>query len=139
MDVEEIAVLLYLISKKRNKKRKQYWVHPLLRERLTMGLFHTYFTDLQQHDDKFFNYLRMSKSSFEELLRKLSSSITGTVTKFRLCISAKEKLVATLSGRSGQRLNTARKCVASISLAAAAWCSRWPRAARCAYSMAISY
>ncbi|VVC86693.1 unnamed protein product [Leptidea sinapis] len=51
----------------------------------------------------------MSKSSFEELLRKLSSSITGTVTKFRPCISAKEKLVVTLrylaSGCSFRELN----------------------------------
>nr|CAI5838145.1 unnamed protein product [Callosobruchus analis] len=52
--------------------------------------------DLQQHDDKFFNYLRMSESSFDGFLQKLSPAVSGTTNKFRPCISPKEKLVITL-------------------------------------------
>ena len=44
------------------------------------GVHHTLFNDLCADEKKFFNYFRMSKPSFEELLSYVRRDITGTTT-----------------------------------------------------------
>ncbi|KAL4126514.1 hypothetical protein QTP88_010736 [Uroleucon formosanum] len=98
MEVEELACVAYLCSKvvRKRKKKRKFWVHPLLSDRSTKGLFNLFYNDLRKHEDKFFNYLRMSIKSFDELLELLQQDLTGQQTNMRECISPVEKLVVTL-------------------------------------------
>ncbi|MGL5028831.1 MAG: hypothetical protein ACRC6C_01750 [Wolbachia pipientis] len=96
---EEDDLLLILLLRKRvhwkKKAKRKLWVHPLLSERVQKGLFHTLYDDLQD-DKKFFQFFRMSKSSFDELLSILQVDISGEDTIMRRCIPAEEKLALTL-------------------------------------------
>jgi len=98
MEVEELACVAYLYSRvvRKRKKNRKYWVHPLLSDRSTKGLFNLFYNDLRKYEDKFFNYLRMSVNSFDELMEKLQEDLTGQQTNMRECISPLEKLVVTL-------------------------------------------
>jgi hypothetical protein len=51
-----VAYLCSKVLRKRKKKRK-FWVHPLLSDRSTKGLFNLFYIDLRKYKDKFFNYL----------------------------------------------------------------------------------
>jgi 3'-phosphoadenosine 5'-phosphosulfate sulfotransferase len=92
MDSVEEAVLLALNSSKAKKKRKprKHWVKHLLSTRLHKGLFHSLYDDLRQDDEQFFNYFRMSKKSFDELLSVLEEDISGRNTVMRRYIPAEE-------------------------------------------------
>lgn len=97
MDVEGIvAVALWIQKKKKLKKKNKYWVHPLLQERRSKGLFNIFFSDLRQYEHKFFNYVRMSVKSFDEMLDVLRPLIAGQDTNMRPCITPEEKLLVTL-------------------------------------------
>ncbi|CAK1592280.1 unnamed protein product [Parnassius mnemosyne] len=99
MDVEELAIVaaLLIIKRKTNKKKsKEYWVHPLLEERRSKGMFKIFYEDVRKYPRKFFNYARMSVSSFDVLLCLLKPHITGIDTNMRPCISPEEKLFITL-------------------------------------------
>jgi hypothetical protein len=74
-------VVLYTIYKRKygveKKKRPQrlYWTHPMISDRFFTGHFYLKHPQLQKYPDKFFNYYRMSKSSFEELVHKLRGTL----------------------------------------------------------------
>jgi hypothetical protein len=90
-------IFAYLVYKKyvlKNKRR--YWVHPFTNLRLTKGLFYTYFENLRERPDKFFNYFRMSIKTFDELAVKISMKIKSTDTHLRLSIPPLEMLAVTL-------------------------------------------
>jgi hypothetical protein len=100
MDDElDVAIFLYLslklILKKRTKKRK-WWVHPINSTRLSHGCFYTLYPLLRQDPVRFFNYFRMSQSSFDELLTEIKDSITLQNTNMRSAIPSEEVLVLTL-------------------------------------------
>lgn len=99
MEVEELACVAYLCSKvirRRNKKKRKFWVHPILSDRSTKGLFNLFYSDLRKYEDTFFNYLRMSIKSFDKLLELLQQDLMGQQTNMRECISPVKKLVVTL-------------------------------------------
>ncbi|CAF4890047.1 unnamed protein product [Pieris macdunnoughi] len=101
MDVQKIitlTVLVYLLRKRKRKisRKRQFWVHPLLCERKTKGLYYTYFLDLKMYEKRFFNYMRMSTNTFNLLLDTIKPKITGTGNNYRKCIPAEEKLVITI-------------------------------------------
>lgn len=97
MDVEEAAIVALLIKRKKNKRKsREYWVHPLLQERRSKGMFKLFYEDVRKYPRKFFNYARMSVRSFDELLCLLKPHITGTDTNMRPCVSPEEKLCITL-------------------------------------------
>jgi len=50
------------------------------------------FENIRRYPENFFEYYRMSVSSFYELLENLRSHITKTTTKFRIPICAEERL-----------------------------------------------
>ena len=99
MDVDiDDFIVVYLELKKRNatKKKKKQWIHPLMEERPTKGIFNSYFADVRKQPDRFFQYTRMSIASFDYLLEKLTNAIQGMDTPMRLAITPEEKLVITL-------------------------------------------
>ena len=68
MDFVESAAVCALLLRIRAKRRKRFWVHPLVSQRLLKGQFHKLYEDLRMHPMKFFGYFRMTSSTFDELL-----------------------------------------------------------------------
>ena len=54
------------------------------------------FEKLKSHDPKFFNYFRMSVSTFVFLVMRLSDRIRGQDTAMRACVPPKEMLAVTI-------------------------------------------
>lgn len=69
----------------------------LKKKRLKTSLFYTLFLkEIQDDESKFFNFVRMSKNSFYELLDLIKGAITKQDTVMRRSITPEEKLVITL-------------------------------------------
>lgn len=88
--------LLLLLRKKKRKRNRTMHVHPLLVERSSKGLYHTLYGDLRQDNKMFFQYFRMSKDSFDELLENISHNIIKIDTMMRTSIPPEERLALTL-------------------------------------------
>ena len=54
------AILLEVERRRRRSRRRRYWVHPIIANRDERGQFIILYEDLRGHEDKFFNYTRMS-------------------------------------------------------------------------------
>lgn len=89
---------MYLYSRNRRAKKKngKFWVHPLIADLSAKGLFNLFYCDLRKYEEKCFNYLRISISSFDELFDILKDDLTGQHTNMRDCISPVEKLIVIL-------------------------------------------
>lgn len=98
MDVEEAICLwiLYRRLRRRRRRQRRYWVHPILSERLSSSLYNTLYPDLRLHEEKFFNYFRMSVASFDFLYDCVENDLKPSEDAIRYCISPKEKLIVTL-------------------------------------------
>jgi hypothetical protein len=62
-----VAGLLLLEDVERNEKtsrKKQWWTHPTLSHRLSIGNFHTSFNNHRIYTEKLFQYYRMSVTSY---------------------------------------------------------------------------
>lgn len=82
MDFIETAVITALILRKRkNNRQKRFWVHPIVSGRLTNGQFYKLFDSLSEHPDKFFQYFRMSNTSFDYLLSLVKKQIIHQDTR----------------------------------------------------------
>jgi hypothetical protein len=68
MDFVEAVAVCALLLRIRTKRRKKFWVRPLVSQRLLKGQFHRLREDLRVHPKNFFGYFRMSCSSFDEML-----------------------------------------------------------------------
>jgi hypothetical protein len=77
------------------KRKRSLHVHSLLRDRLEKGLFYTLYDDLRQGDRKFFQYFRMSKTSFDELLENVKEEITEMGRILRRAVPTEEKRALT--------------------------------------------
>lgn len=98
MEVEEVVCLwfLYRRYKRQKQRQRQYWVHPILRDKVTHGMFVTLYPKLREYEPKFFNYFRMSIKSFDDLLELIKDDIAPSSQCVRDTISPEEKLVITL-------------------------------------------
>lgn len=90
-----VLYLLYLRRKRRNKQR-QLWVHPIIKVRYLEGTYYTLFEKLASDENKFFNYFRMSKNTFDYIVNKLTDIIKKQDTRFRMAISPEEMLAVTI-------------------------------------------
>lgn len=97
MNREQIlGLLLFRRRMKRRRKNRLIWVHPINERREEVGAFYTLFEQLRQDDTKFFNYFRMSMTSFDGLHGRLKDTIQRKNTKMRNCIQPVEMLAITL-------------------------------------------
>ncbi|PIO27718.1 hypothetical protein AB205_0071170, partial [Aquarana catesbeiana] len=80
----------------RRSRRHRFWIHPVITQRERRGQFWVLYNDFRAHEDKFFNYTRMSIRSFDELLALLSSHLEQQNTSFRRSIQAVDRLIITL-------------------------------------------
>lgn len=78
------------------QKQRRYWVHPMNNNREHDMRFQLFYANLKKYPEKFFNYYRMSVSSFEELLEKVRPNLTKETTHLRNPITPEEKLTVTL-------------------------------------------
>lgn len=95
---EEVLVLALLIKRKyrRQRRYRKYWIHPLLISREKYGHYFTLYKELRENGAKFYNYFRMSLSSFDELHGLLKNDLLRQNTHLRNCISPEERLMITL-------------------------------------------
>ncbi|KAJ4449246.1 hypothetical protein ANN_00643, partial [Periplaneta americana] len=80
----------------RNRKRREFGVHPINRERGIFGEFHHLYGELRRFPDRFFEYSRMSIQTFDFLLNKIKARLQKQVTNFQRPISPTERLTITL-------------------------------------------
>ncbi|XP_040199369.1 protein ANTAGONIST OF LIKE HETEROCHROMATIN PROTEIN 1-like [Rana temporaria] len=90
------AILMEVERRRRRSRRRRYWVHPILANRDERGQFIILYEDLRGHEDKFFNYTRMSITSFDELLGLTYHSLERQNTCFRASIQPAQRLLITL-------------------------------------------
>ncbi|XP_026821629.1 uncharacterized protein LOC113560047 [Rhopalosiphum maidis] len=77
-------------------KRRRYWVYPIHSSNEHDIRFQVFYDNLKKYPEKFFDYYRMSISSFEELLEKVRLHLTKEITHFRNPISPEKRLTVTL-------------------------------------------
>lgn len=87
----ENSMLKYLIA----EKKRKYWVNDLYKTRKTESEYVRLFNELKQQPSKFFQYFRMSESTFDYILHKIERRIQKH-SNFRECIEPREKLTITL-------------------------------------------
>lgn len=80
----------------KEKRKRKMWVHPILLERETYGVFHTLFEELKKDETKFFNFFRMTQESFRKLLGMVHNKLKRADTNMRLPISPAERLAVTV-------------------------------------------
>jgi len=78
------------------KQDRKYWVHPINPDREESNKFNIFYENIRCYSEKFFEYYRMSISSFDELLEKIRPFIGKQNTIFRNAISPEERLTITL-------------------------------------------
>lgn len=91
-----LLFLLYLRRKKRYNKQRHLWIHPIIKVRYLEGTYYTLFNKLANDPNKFFNYFRMSKNSFDYILENIIDVIKKQDTRFRLSIPPEEMLAVTI-------------------------------------------
>lgn len=97
MDINTF-IILYWYQKRRRARtvKRKYWIHPIVSQRHNLGAYRTLMGQLRSDDVKFFNYFRMSQSSFDELLRRVEGDFKRQDTVMRKSITPEEKLVICL-------------------------------------------
>uniref|UniRef100_A0A915DGU2 Uncharacterized protein n=1 Tax=Ditylenchus dipsaci TaxID=166011 RepID=A0A915DGU2_9BILA len=90
----KLALLVLLRRRKRQKKGRRYWVHPLWRNRPELGAYFALLPQLKVNPDKFFDYMRMNPEVFATLLRVLNEKLTKYSIRTPIC--AEERLMLTI-------------------------------------------
>lgn len=88
MNDVELSIFIYTLWKIQKKKRKsrKYWVRSINNSRLLKGAFYTLYDGHRTDEEKYFNYFRMPRSSFHELVEKITHSIMRNGTNMRCAI-----------------------------------------------------
>ena len=95
MDRNSITALFLLYCRRKRRRNRLHWVHPIIQKREEFGAFYTLF-ELRDDANKFFNYFRMSVSSFDEMHRRLKESLQRRNSKMRNCIQPVEMLAVAI-------------------------------------------
>jgi hypothetical protein len=93
LELEECAAAILI-----NDKKKSCWVHSVNQQREKCGAFHTLVKELEldQNRSRYHMYFRMHKEQFDHLHDLLKERIEKQNTKFRKCISTRERLAVCL-------------------------------------------
>ena len=95
-----VVAVCALLLRTMAKRRKRFWAHPLVSQRLLKGHFHKLYEDLRIHPKKIFGYFRMTCSSFDELSSMIRPKITYRNTVMRASVPPEERLAVTLKVRT---------------------------------------
>ena len=94
---EEEAVALYILRKRQNRRRlsRRFSIHPYNAVNYNHSQWQA-LQDLANYPEKFCNYFRMSKDSFDFLLNLVTPMLEKKSTNWREPISVGERLTITL-------------------------------------------
>ena len=92
MDRNSLIALYLLFHRRKRGLNRLHLVQPIIKKREEFGAFYTLFGELRDDAKKFFNYFRMSVSSFDEMHRRLLKSLRRRNSKMRNCIQPIEML-----------------------------------------------
>lgn len=85
--------LIKELTKKKQRKRRRWWVRPWIARRNFIGASNALLRELADEDpESYYNHLRMDKSKFEELLVLIAPLITKQNTLMRDTIPNRTKL-----------------------------------------------
>lgn len=91
-----IALLYALYSKRKKRQRKRWWVRDIFLKTKSQGAFYNLIEEMRLTDtEKYYNYLRMTPSHFEELLALVGPDINKLYLKGEPINSA-QRFVCTL-------------------------------------------
>ena len=91
-----LAANVVALRKAQKKKRRRYWVKPWM-ARKYKNVFNNLVKELWLEDEQgFYDYHRMSKKNFTELLELVSPLIMKQDTKMRKAVSPAQRLSITL-------------------------------------------
>lgn len=96
MDRRKIFKIALLYLRRKNSRKRQYWVHPILLARRQHGEYHRLVQELRLDDARFQEYFRLSRELFDELLTRLGDRIVRRDTNCRLAISPAQRLAICL-------------------------------------------
>lgn len=74
---------------------RRFWVDDYFLSRSETGEFGRSFEELRKDDQKFFEYTRMTQSTFDYILKFIETQL-HKYSNFRECISPQQKLILTL-------------------------------------------
>lgn len=92
---EDIQFMIMALLTKEIKSRR-HWIHPLNRTREINGEFHCLFKVLENDDEKFHQYFRLSKAQFEQVHSLIEDDVKKIHTRFRKPIGTRERLAVCL-------------------------------------------
>ena len=79
------ATFLMSIADGKRKRKHKFWVHDTIKKRNTLGEFHTLLQELEDDDEKFKEYFRMSKEKFDNPLEMIQVCISLNGTPIISC------------------------------------------------------
>lgn len=92
-----LLALLYIIRRKRNVRKRRFWVHPILQLKQQQGDWHNLVREMQLQNDKtYFNYMRMPPTMFDNILSRVGPLITKQKTNWRIPVPPAARLSMTL-------------------------------------------
>ena len=94
--MEHLAIMAIILEEPQNRRRQRRWsVHPLWKNRSQQGEFQIYNT-LIDHEDKLYDYFKMSRNTFDALLDRIELLISRNDTNWKRSISPRERLAICL-------------------------------------------
>lgn len=85
----DVVVLYWYYRRLRRRKPRRYGIHPLLRQPLCRGAL---MRKMLEDESKFFKYFRMTKSTFDDLLKRLEKDLKKKDTNWRKSLCPEIKL-----------------------------------------------
>lgn len=92
---EDDIIDYYQYRRNRKVVRREYWIHPYIGKNLKCRLF-VAAEQLNQTDAKFIAFYRMSKDSYQELVKLVVPNVHKMDTNMRECVSPEERILITL-------------------------------------------
>jgi hypothetical protein len=80
--VSAVTTIASVLSRRKRKRKHKVWVRSYIKHRDLFGTYSTLIPELF-YNAKFHAYLRMDKSTFEQLLLLLEPEISRSKTRFR--------------------------------------------------------
>jgi hypothetical protein len=96
MDRNSISALFLLYRRRKRRRNGLHWVQKLNLKKGRIRRFYTLFCKLREDANRFFNYFRMSVSSFDEIHRRLKESLQRRNSKMKNCIQPVEMLAVAI-------------------------------------------
>jgi hypothetical protein len=92
-----LLCLLHLQRRRCRKRReRELWEHPIVAARTLEGTYYTVYGRLREDERKFFNYFRMSTSTFDYIVDRLAPHLGRQNTMMRESIRLRQMIAVNL-------------------------------------------